>query len=83
VDTSTLTGFSDKTGRKIHIGDVVQHRLGKFGKSGGTKNFTVINVGKKYKLVEGSLADSKYGGVVITEKICEYLVVIDSKYPRL
>ena len=83
MDTDKFTGFADKTGRKIHVGDIVQHRLGKFGKSGGTKNFTVIKYGKKYELVEGSVQDNKYGGIALTEKLCEYLVVIDSEYPRL
>jgi len=72
------TGFKDKSGRAIYVGDIVQHRLGKFGKSGGTQSFKVISFGKKYHLVGESDDDTKYGGRVLAEKTCENLVVIKS-----
>jgi len=72
------TGFKDKSGRSIYTGDTVQHRLGKFGTSGGTQNLKVISFGKKYHLVGESENNIKYGGRVLTEKTCENLVVIKS-----
>jgi len=72
------TGFKDKSSRAIYVGDIVQHRLGKFGKSGGTQNLKVIGFGKKYHLVGESDDDTKYGGRVLSEKTCENLVVIKS-----
>ena len=74
------TGVNDKTGRSIFVGDVVQHRLGKFGKSGGSKNFKVIMYGKKYHLVEESDIDYKYGGIPLTPKLSGNLVVINSNH---
>ncbi len=76
------TGILDKTGRSIFVDDVVQHRLGKFGKSGGSKNFKVILYGKKYHLVEESRIDYKYGGMQLTQKLSENLVVIKSSHIR-
>ncbi len=52
------TGFKDKSGKVIHIDDIIQYRL---GKSGGTK-MRVIKVGKKYRLVTDSYYNSLYGG---------------------
>lgn len=74
------TGFKDKVGRDIYVGDVLQHRLGKFGKSksGGTKNLKVIQFGRKYHLVDESQNEYRYGGTVLTQKICEHLVVLKS-----
>ena len=72
------TGATDKTGRSIFVGDIVQHRLGKFGKSSGSKNFKVILYGKKYHLVEESDIDYKYGGIPLTPKLSGSLVVVNS-----
>lgn len=77
------TGFKDKFGCSIFVGDVVQHRLGKFGKSGGTRNLRVIKFGKGYDLISESRFDDKYGGVSLTQKVCEFLVVLKSdQLPR-
>lgn len=76
------TGFKDKTNRVIHINDIVQYRLGKFGKSGGTENFKVIQFGNKYKLINEFQVDSKLGGIVMTQVLCKYLVVIRCDHIR-
>lgn len=76
----TRTDFKDKSGRTIFIGDIVQHRLGKFGLSGGAKNYRVIKFGKKYHLVNESQIDTKYGGILLTEKLCDHLVVFKSSH---
>lgn len=79
MDNSS-TGFKDKTGRLIFLGDIVQHRLGKFGKSVGTKQYQVIKFGKKVHLVDESAVEAKYGGMPLTNTLCEHLVVIDSQH---
>jgi hypothetical protein len=76
------TGINDKSGRSIFVDDVVQHRLGKFGKSGGTKNYKVVVYGKKYHLVDQFETDYQYGGILLTDKIAKYLIVIQSKHIR-
>ena len=76
------TGFKDKSGRTIYVGDVLQHRLGKFGKSGGTKNYKVIQFGKKYHVVDESREEYKYGGLALTLQFCESTVVIRSDQIR-
>jgi len=80
MDQMIDTGFKDKTGRSIHVGDIVQHRLGKFGKSGGSHNLKVIIFGKKYHLVGESDTDTKYGGTLLVEKLCDNLVILTSDY---
>ena len=77
------TEFIDKTGRAIYVGDIVQHRLGKFGKSGGSHNLRVTVFGKGYHLVDESDSDERFGGMKMTQKICENLVVIKSDHMRL
>lgn len=74
------TNYMDKTGREIRVGDIIQHRLGKFGKSGGPQNFKVIQFGKRYHLIPDSRTDTKYGGILLTKQLCEHLVVVKSNY---
>lgn len=74
------TNYRDKTGREIHVGDIIQHRLGKFGKSGGAQNFKVIQFGEKHHLVPESQTDNKYGGTLLTEQLCEHSVVVKSNF---
>lgn len=83
MQDETSTGFLDKTGRTIYVGDIVQHRLGKYGMSGGSKNFKVIQFGKGFHLVNESHTDERYGGTRLTQKMCENLVVIKSGRMRL
>lgn len=75
------TGFKDKAGRTVHVNDVLQHRLG-FSKSGGPKNFKIIKYGKKYHLVNEYSADDKYGGIPLTNTICENSVVLRCDHIR-
>lgn len=70
------TGFKDKFGRSIHVDDVLQHRLGKFGKAGEPRNNRVIEFQGKYQLVSESEANLKYGGASLSNDICDYLVVL-------
>lgn len=74
------TNFVDKTGRRIHVGDIVQHRLGKFGKSSGPQSFKVIQFGKNYHFVPESRADVTYGGILLKKQLCEHSVVVRSEY---
>lgn len=83
MEETTHTGLMDKTGRHIYVGDIVQYRLGKFGKSGGSKNLKVIQFGKKYHLVEQSQVENGYGGILLTQKLCENIVVIKSDHIRV
>ena len=77
MERGVETGFKDKFGRSIHVDDVVQHRLGTFGKaSGGPSNKRVILFSGKPQLVDEANTDAKYGGTAINEKLCGYLVVL-------
>lgn len=46
MEELTKTNHTNKTGRDIHVGDIIQYGLGKFGKSGGPQNLIVIQFGK-------------------------------------
>ena len=72
------TGFTDKTGRQIHTGDVLQHRLDKFGKaaSGGPRNYRVIRFGKSVHLIPEAQVSEAFGGMKLTPILCEKLVVL-------
>ena len=74
------TGFKDKSGKNIHVGDTIQHRLGKFGKAGGPINKRVIKSGKKYYLVLESDHNNKYGGIELSDRICQKSVIIDCRH---
>lgn len=76
MEKGIATGFTDKNDRIIHVGDILQHRLGKFGKSGGSKNFKVIVFGKKYHIVDEFVDDAKFGGGILNDAICRKVVVI-------
>ena len=80
MDVIIDTGFYDKTGKPIHVGDVVQYRLGKFGKSGGSILKRVEKCGKRFCLVDESLSASQHTGVKINDATCQYLVVIDCRH---
>ena len=80
MEEDSNTGFKDKSGRSIYVGDIVQHRLGKFGKSGGTQNFRVMRFGKNYNLVREAQPDEKSGGSVLTEQGCQHIVVLRSDH---
>jgi len=69
------TGFKDKSGRTIHVNDVLQHRLGS-SKSAGARNFRIFKFGKKYHLANEYRGDIKYGGIRLTNVICEDSVVL-------
>lgn len=74
------TGFKDKSGRNIHVDDIIQHRLGKFGKkSGGPTNDRVVKLGKKYRLVPESNSDIT-PGVPLVDNLCRYIVVINCRH---
>ena len=70
------TGFKDKTGRSIHVDDILQHRLGTFGKAGGPVNSRVIVHGGKFQVVAESDYDVERGGSAITQTLCENIVVL-------
>ena len=77
MERGTETGFRDKNDQAIHVDDIVQYKLGKFGKaSGGPRNSRVINFHGKFQLVDEACSDAKYGGRKLDEKTCAYLVVL-------
>ena len=70
------TGFKDKSGRSIHVDDIVQHRLGKFGKaSGGPTNRRVIEFHGKYQTVSELMFNPNIGGTNLTNDTCKHLIV--------
>lgn len=79
MSESIDTGFRDKTGRTIYVGDIVQSRLGAFGKSGGPKDMKVIVFGKHFHLVSEFETDVKYGGIELKKATAEHLVIIRSE----
>ena len=70
------TGFKDKAGRSIHVDDILQHRLGKFGKSSGPVNSRVIEFHGKYQQVIEAETDLSRGGNKITEDFCKNATVL-------
>lgn len=79
MDKVINTGFKDKSGRIIYVGDIVQHRLGKFGKTGGPITLKVISHGNKYRLIDES--NTNYDkGMQLTVQLCDSLVVTGSNY---
>lgn len=71
------TGFKDKSGRNIHLDDVLQHRQGKSSDAhGGPRSSRVIIFAGKFQLVPEFQIDTKYGGITITETLCKNLVVL-------
>lgn len=82
MEEDSNTGFKDKSGRSIYVGDIVQHRLGKFGKSGGTQNFRVIEYGKNYRLINESRVGDTYGGTILTAHVSKFLIVLRSDHIR-
>jgi len=74
------TGFKDKSGRNIHVDDVIQYRLGKYSKkSGGPTNDRVVKLGKKYRLTPESSSDVM-SGVPFVDSLCRYIVVINCRH---
>jgi len=72
------TGFKDKTGKPILVGDIIQLRLpGSNSKHGGSTLYRVIRFGKHIDLVKPSSLDNKYGGMRFTEQNAQNAVIID------
>lgn len=65
------TGFKDKTGKPIHVGDIVQIGLG----ISDRKLKRVAQSGKKFRLT--NVDDDSGAGFVFTEKMAETTVLID------
>ncbi len=77
MNRGTDTGFKDKANRMIHVDDILQHRLGTFGKSsGGPRNSRVIDFHGKFQLVPENQNDTKFGGNDLTSHLCQFLVVL-------
>ncbi|HEU5121699.1 MAG TPA: hypothetical protein VFT59_02545 [Candidatus Saccharimonadales bacterium] len=71
------TEFTDKTGKPIYIGDIVQIRLGKFAKkSAGPSTFCIIRSGKRVCLIPSNQEPSQYGNLRLTEQLTKNMVVI-------
>lgn len=77
------TEFVDKSGRTIHIGDVIQYRLGVNGLSGGPQRFRIIRFGKHVHAVAEHETNPNYGGIRLASLPAEYIVVVKTDYPRL
>ena len=73
------TGLTDKAGKPIHVDDIVEHRLGKFGKSGGTSRYRVTHLHKPYRLTPEHAMDDN-AGARLTDRAAHYLVVIDCRH---
>lgn len=72
------TEFNDKSGKPIYTGDIVQWRLGKFGKkSGGPGLFRVIKTKKGIKVVVAH--NSNDVGWLLRKNQEEFLTVFDTK----
>lgn|GEM_PF-1506826 len=76
MEHAIQTGFKYSRGRPVHVGDILQHRLGKYSSSGGPVNLRVIQFGKKFHLVAESNAKCDHGGLVMTEKLCDRVVTL-------
>jgi hypothetical protein len=76
------TEFFDKFGKQIFIGDTLQTRLGKFGKSGGSTRQQVLRKDNHIKLVNESDAERKYGGYDLTQQIANYSVIVEKEILR-
>lgn len=55
------TEFSDRLGRPIYVGDVIQYRLGLNSKHGGPVLLRVIKTKRGIKLADVRLVDPKDG----------------------
>jgi len=83
ITPDIMTGFTDKTGRDIHIGDIVQHRLGKFNKASAGPSRTVVSrYGKKIVLAPESQPDSLASSATLNKSIAQYLTIIDCAHLR-
>lgn len=72
MDTEN-TGFTDKQGKPIRVGDTLQIGLGISDRT--LKR--VIRFGKYFHLVNADETDNKYGGYRLTEQIASLAVIID------
>ncbi len=72
--------ITDKSGRLIKEGDILQLRLGSHGVKGGPVTKRVIRYGKKVHIVNLSDVDAKYGGIELTQQIADSAVVIESAH---
>lgn len=74
------TGFTDKSGKPIHFGDILQHRLGAYQMSPGRgpSNYRVVRFGKHIHRIPAHLVEMpKYGGSKLTQQFTENCVIID------
>lgn len=75
-----FTGLTDKTGKPINVGDVLQISLngGQNPKHGGPKLKRVIKFGKHFQLVDADLTEAKYGGSKLDDRVAANAVIVDS-----
>lgn len=55
------TEFSDRSGKPLYVGDIVQHRLSLNSKHGGPVVLRVISTKKGIKLADARIANPQYG----------------------
>lgn len=72
------TEFSDKSGKPLYIGDIIQWRLGKFGKSGGPTLHKVIRTKKGVKLVNPDSNGPE--GMLLRKSDEQYISLFDSSH---
>jgi len=71
----TDTGFKDKTGKSIHVGDIIQIKLN--SKTGGRWVKRIERDGKKFKVVNADDFSDNPIGYRLQTQTAERAVIID------
>lgn len=71
------TEFSDRLGRPIYVGDVIQYRLGLNSKHGGPKSYRIIKTKRAVKLADVRLAEPK-DGLLLRKTYERHIVITDT-----
>ncbi len=76
------TGITDKRGKPIHFGDIVQYQLSGFGKakSGGPRRYRIVGSGNKIELTWESETDISARGVRFRESDTKFMTVVDCNH---